>query len=144
MKLLYHNSLDSHYQSNSHTTCQILCSRVIYTIIAFFKTKQTTHKKKGKLESFQNNIYFHKLDFYLNKTRTIQSFIIHLTSYIHWLTNKDTRLSTSRRLVHWVRLKRCAPVIYHPSVPISSYFKPRIQSVPIRSYFKPRVQFPYA
>jgi len=39
-------------------------------------------QKKGKLESFKKNIYFHKLDFYLNKTATIKSFIIHLTSYI--------------------------------------------------------------
>jgi len=37
------------------------------------------------------------LNLYLNKTTTIQSFIIHLTSYIHWLTNKDIRLSTSER-----------------------------------------------
>jgi len=81
----------------THTTCQILCSRVIYMIIAVLKTRQTTYKKKGKLESFKKNIYFYKLDFYLNKTTTIQSIIIHLTSYIHWLTNKDTRLYTSGR-----------------------------------------------
>ena len=37
------------------------------------------------------------MDCYLNKTTTIQSFIIHLTSYIHRLINKDTRLSTSGR-----------------------------------------------
>jgi len=76
MKLLHHNSL------GLTPPVKFSAPRVIYTIIAVLKTKQTTHKKKGKLENFQNNIYFHKLDFYLNKT-TIQSFIIHLTSYIH-------------------------------------------------------------
>jgi len=50
-------------------------------IITDLKIKQTPHKNKGKLESFKK-IYFHKLDFYLNQT-TIQSFIIHLTSYIY-------------------------------------------------------------
>ena len=51
MKLLHHNSL-------RHTPLvKILCSRVIYTIIAVLKTKQTTCKKKGKLESFQKKKY---------------------------------------------------------------------------------------
>jgi len=50
-------------------------------------------------------MYFHKLNFYLNQTPKNQAFIIHLTSYIYWLTNKDTRLSTSGKLVHWVRVR---------------------------------------
>ena len=46
MKLLYHNSLG-------------LTPPVKFSapVIAVLKTKQTTHKKKGKLESCKNNIF---------------------------------------------------------------------------------------
>jgi len=96
IKLLHQFTGDFHYLSNSLLPCNIHDHRS-------FKNKTNSTQKEGKLESFQNNIYFHKLNFYLNKITTIQSFIIHFTSYIHRLTNKDTRLSTSGRPVHWVR-----------------------------------------
>ena len=65
-------------------------------IMVDLKTKQTPHKNKGKLESFKK-LDFHKLNLYLNQT-TIQTFIINLIY-------KDIGLSTSGRLVHWVRLR---------------------------------------
>jgi len=60
-------------------------------------------------------MYFYKLNFYLNQTTTIQSFIIHLTSYIYWLTNKDTRLSTSGRLL-WIELDSEVCTCHIPSI----------------------------
>jgi len=60
--------------SNPLLTCNTRPSQI---------SKQNKHliEKNGKLESLKN-IYFHKLNFYLNQTTTNQVFIIHLLHHI--------------------------------------------------------------
>ena len=112
----------------THTTCQILCSRVIYLIIAYLKTKQTPHKNKGKLES-SKKMYFHKLNFYINPKTTNPTFIIHPTY-------KDTGLSTSGRHL-CIELDSEVCTCHIPPICCDrAYFKPRIQTIPIRLIFQ--------